>query len=525
MIRVILLLSIISFFFACKKKEVSWDTEWSVPIINDTLSLDYLVNDSTLSTSNGTYYELELSRTLTALSVNDILKIDSTSIKEVFAISTSVVNITPGFSFVNSAEEHELDLQDAEITKIILSKGKIDIRVENPISASVLFNVSLPGVTKDGATLQQQFTAPGGSTTNPGVVESTIDLSGYTIDLTGFFGDKYNVIRSQVTVTSLGTASMTNLDTTRFEANLYDVGIYYAMGYFGSKLLEINQDTTYASLDLYDSGIIDVPQISTSFEIRNGFKFGAQAMLNEITNTNSMNNSVSLTGGIVGANFHIDPATGAWSGLTPSVQSFSFTSGNSNIESFLENLGNKFHFDYQYQINPWGNTSGGTDELFPNSKIEAKLNVTMPLIPGMDKLVLKDTFDVDLSQSNPNVKVRSGQLFLNASNAFPISGAVQLYLLGENHNEIGVIMSDSYIESSKYGSFDPAHNLNVCKSDLTFTLPASILEQLDDIKYIAVRTEFSTPNPISGLNEPVAIPINAFLAIKVRTKFLTDNSF
>lgn len=523
--RVILFLFIIPLFLACKKKEVTWDSEWSAPIINDTLSLKHLVNDSTLSASNGMYYELVLSRKLKALSINDILTIDDTLITEVFSISAPSVNVTPGFSFVNSAEEHEMDLEDAELRTMILSKGKVDIRVENPISTSVSFNVSLPGVTKNGTTLQQQFTAPSGTNANPGVVESTIDLSGYTIDLTGFFGDKYNMMQSQVTVTSLGSATMTNQDTTKFKAKFSGVEIGYAMGYFGSKEMHIEQDTLFPELDFYEAGIIDIPQIYTTYEIRNGFKLAAQSTLNELTNTNALNNAVSLTGGIVGSNFHIDPATGAWSSLTPSVQSFNFTSSNSNIESFLENLGRQYHFDYTYHLNPWGNVSGGTDQLFPSSKIEALINVNMPLIPGFDELVLRDTFDVDLAQNNPAVRVRSGQLFLSCSNAFPISGDVQLILLDEFENQIGIISSDTKIESSKYGVFDPEHNLNICKSDLIFNLPSTIIDQLEDIDKVVVRTTFNTPNPISGLNEPMAIPVDAFLAIKLRTKFITDNSF
>ncbi|MDG2440092.1 MAG: hypothetical protein P8M19_00355, partial [Crocinitomicaceae bacterium] len=50
-------------FTSCKKENTVWETDWSVPVINDTLSLSNLVNDSTLAETGG-FYSVDLNRSL-----------------------------------------------------------------------------------------------------------------------------------------------------------------------------------------------------------------------------------------------------------------------------------------------------------------------------------------------------------------------------------------------------------------------------------------------------------------------------
>ena len=58
---------------SCKKEATSWDTDWVVPIVNDTLSFKNLENDSTLSVNTSTFYQVDLTRTLLNLGLNDIV--------------------------------------------------------------------------------------------------------------------------------------------------------------------------------------------------------------------------------------------------------------------------------------------------------------------------------------------------------------------------------------------------------------------------------------------------------------------
>ena len=123
--RTLLLISLIIFtLISCKKKPTMWESDWSLPIINDTLSLNNFVNDSTLGENVSGYYDLNLDRTLFNLGINDLLdSIPDTTITENLTISFLNLTMPPGFSYVNSSEEHNLNIPDVELKKIILRKG------------------------------------------------------------------------------------------------------------------------------------------------------------------------------------------------------------------------------------------------------------------------------------------------------------------------------------------------------------------------------------------------------------------
>lgn len=521
------LLIALLFLASCKKEDTVWDSDWSAPLINDTLSLDHLVNDSTISESGG-YYVLDLTRTLFDLNVSDFVSIPDTTIEEIYSFNANLP-LSPGFSFVNNQEEHDLDMKGIELKFVILKAGQIDIRLENPLPTITHFTVTLPGVKKDGVTLTRLFSAPPGTTTVPGITEETVDLAGYELDLTGTTGGSSNKLRSVIAVsTDINgpSVTITPADITRVKATFHNVQLHYARGYFGDQIVSDTSEVFLEIMNSIASGMIDLPNTSITFEIVNGIKVSAEGTLLMASNTNAQGNTVNLTGGQIGTSFNINPATGNFANLTPSVKSINFNSSNSNIEQFIENLGANQQLGYQMQLNPWGNVSGGYDELFQTSRLTIRMKAQMPLNIGMYDLTLRDTFDIDLKQQDPDkTHVKSGELILKASNAFPISGSVKLHLLAENGAWITTVLGSSDLRSSVYGSFKPEHNLYVCDSEIHFVIPETLLDVIGDVKKIVVETSFNSPNATTNLNEQVSIPYGAFLGVKLKSKFITENRF
>lgn len=512
---------------SCKKESTRWETDWSAPLINDTLDLSNMINDSTLDAS-GAYYYLDLERTLLNIDVNELIKIEDTTITETFTIAVANLTLAPGFNFVNSSEVHDLNIPDVQLKKVILQKGFIDVTVKNPIGTKAFFDVKLPGASIGGVTFDQEFVAPAGTNANPGVITQTIDLSGYTLDLSGPFGSEFNKLISQVDVAtdpSGPAVNITNQDVTIVEASFRDVKLAYGRGYFGNRIISDTTIFDFDALNIYGSGLFDLPAASVTFELENGIKVGAEGNLHLVSNKNSAGNVIELSGSQLGTSFDVDPATGWWSNLAPSFKSLVFNNGNSNIESFLENLGYNYQVGYSIQLNPWGNVSGGYDEFFPSSKLRVKLKVQMPMTIGMDELVLKDTFDVNLNQDPEKTHVKSGSILLSTSNAFPFSADIKLFLLDANNNVLHTISGSEQIESSEYGTMDPSVNLKVRKNEISFVLSEAAANDANLIKKIVVQSRFNSPNGLTGVNEPQPIPVGAFLGIKLKTKFITENIF
>lgn len=511
----------------CKKKDTVWTTEWNAPIINDTLNLLDLVNDSTLQEDPGGFYHLGLDRLIYKMGINDVVEIPDTTIVESFTIAFANLTINPGFSFINSTEEHDLNLPLVQLRKVILSQGSIDIVVKNPIGTKAIFNVKLPGVEKDGVPFEYEFTAPAGTNANPGIAQQTIILNGYTIDLTGITGGSFNKLQSLIQVTSDPSGpsvNMTNQDITYVEATFRDVKIAYARGYFGDQTISDTIDKYLEMFDVYNAGLLDLPNSTVSFQVENGMKLSGEGLLTNLNGINSAGTSIDLSGAQVGSSFNIDPATGSWSTLTPSVKTITFNNSNSNLESFLENLPSKVNVGYSFQLNPWGNISGGWDEIFPSSRLKVRLLADMPMMIGADALVLQDTFKVDLSNGK-GTKINSGNIILNVANSFPISADIDLMLLDESGSVLHTISGSEIVKSAQFGQFDVSLNMNVAESEVRFYLNENVIADIEEVHQIVVRSRFDTTDPGSGIYQQMMIPVGAFMHVKARTEFKTENVF
>jgi hypothetical protein len=524
--KLIPLITLIVVFTSCKKEKTTWDSDWSAPLISDTLSLKNLVNDSTLLETGG-FYALDLNREIFNLDLTELIEIPDTTIAQNFTFSVSLT-VTPGFSFINSIEEHFLDLKEVQLKQIVARNGFIDIKVINPLPTAAIFKITLPGVTKSGVVFTETYTAPSGTTSNPGIVEKSIDLSWYSMDLTGVSGGDYNYIKSQVEVKSdpLGpTVTVTPSDLIKFEAKFRDVKVDYARGYFGNRIIEDTTEVFIEALQSVAAGTIDIPNTSLQFIIENGIKVSAEGTLVKFTNENASGTSLTLVSPYMGSSLNISPATGSWNTLTPFLKTLIFNQGNSNIEQYIGNLGAKHKLIYRFQINPWGNVSGGYDELFPNSRLKVKLKATMPLSIGVNDLVIKDTFKLELNQDPEKTRITGGELILNTSNAFPIGGSVKIHLLDQSGNVLHTVVASSDLLAAQFGAFSSTYNFNLANSELHFLLGDEVLADINAVRKVAIEAKFASKNPITSLNEPMSIPVDAFLAFKLKAKLTTEMKY
>lgn len=519
--KYIFYIGLFSFLIAsCKKKDTTWNTDWATPIISDTLKLNNLFNDSTLTTTNQTTIDVDLTRTLLDIRLSDIITIPDTTITQIFSPLFSLNNVQPGTSFVNTVEEHSFDLQDVQLKKMRTAAGKIKVKVFNPLSTKVFFTIQLPGATKNGAVFEQTYFVNAGTITQPSTAEEELDLSGYDIDLTGELGLSYNKIQSKLSIKTDPDGPIVSINSQndfKFEGLFSGLKVDYAKGYFGNQIISDTSLFTIPYLTNITSGNIDIPATNLTFLIENGMKVSLKGRLTHAENTNVENNTVALNSTEIGSDFYVSPATGNWTTLQPSEQSINFNSTNSNIEQYIENIGAEHTVGYQIQLNPWGNVSGGADEVFPNSRIKVKVNVQMPLQVGADGLTLRDTFDFNLSQDPTKIHANSGVITVNATNAFPVSCEPVLYFMDENNFVLHTVLGSSQIASSVLGSYNAQSGLFEKKSSVAFVLPKELIADLEKIKFVSIEARFDTPNT-TGSNEQQSIPYGAFLAVKMNVK-------
>lgn len=502
------------------RKDTSWNSAWVVPLVNDKLDVSKFVNDSTLEV-NGGYYSLNLRRDLYNFSLTDIVSIPDTTIDRSTSLAFTSLNIPAGFEFYNKIEEHVLNLQDLELKLIQLNEGYIDFELENPVATGVYITVELPGVTKNGITLSKTFFIGPGSQSNPGKIRDVLNLADYQINLTGEHGTSYNKLQSRVKIKSdpQGNAvTVTNNHFFNIKAKFRDVKLYYARGYFGNRVL---QDTNTFNLGFFNNitgGSIDIQNTSVKLILENGIKVDGSGIVHYLKNTNSSGNTVSLSSGNIGSVFTIDQPSGSFSSLQPTRRELLFNSGNSNVEAFIENLGAVNDISYKININPWGNTSAGWNEVFPQSRLRLSVEAQMPLALQMNALTIRDTFDFKLEQKKEKTHIESGVLELDLDNTFPFSGKLKLLFLNESGNVVDVVDGIQSIESSLYGTPNSQGLLHK-KSNVEVPLNIDLVDKINEIKSIVIEAVFDTPNPSTLSNQMVSIPADAYLGIKAKAKF------
>jgi len=518
----LLLIPLVVLTTACKRDQAVWETDWQAPLLKDTLTLEKLITDSYVSV-NGNYLELSFDRTIFELNLSDVVEIPDTTVSHAYAFPVSGFTVPAGSSFVNNVQEHEIALGDVELKKITIKSGGIAIRLLNPIGTKAFFTVELPGVTRNGVTLSQNFVAPSGTLANPGSVNGFVDLQGYEIDLRGANAGSFNKLQSKMLVTSdpAGpTVVINSTDSLKFLFTMQDIKLDYARGYFGNQLISDTITEYIDALGKITGGIIDLPASAIELEIVNGLKVAAKAKVTGLKSTNNEGTTVNLVHPSIGSWITLNSATGNAGYFQPSSTSLLFNGQNSNVESLLENHGASNEVGFQLQLNPWGNTSGGWDEIFPQSSLKVNLSADMPLSIGLTDVVLQDTFAFSFKQDFTKTHVKSGSIWMNATNGFPLSAEVVLYLMDSQGNVITALPGSAAVLSSEYGA--AVDGILQKKSTIEFFIPESALSSLESVTQLSVKVKLNTPNAGTNMSEQMQVPAGSFFGFKIGAKLKVE---
>lgn len=521
MLRNIFIIIVIVFsLFSCRKEGTSWDTDWISPVINDSLSVSNLVNDSTLEVNVDNSIQVILNRDLIDLNLSDLVVIPDTTVIQGFTLGVPSLSLLPGTNFIDEVQEHDFALGDVALVNARMSSGRAIITIENPIETKGIFNVELPGVSKDGVVFSQTEEVPAASGGANGVRTFELDLEQYFIDMSGVSGNSYNKLQSKMTVKTDPngpSVTMTNQDVVKFNITFKDLTVDYARGYFGSTTITDTTEVFIDALANITGGSINLDEIDFDLTIANGIKVAAQGKITMMESVNYDNNNVVLSHPKINQLLNLDPAQGFWSDHIPSERLLNFETGNSNIVPFLENLGNQYIIGYEIKINPWGNTSNGNDEIFPSSRVKLNLDADFPLDVAMSNLTVQDTFEVDFTSDQRFLRVKEGQFILKTKNSFPFGGDAELILLNEDGQIIESIVSSEILEAANVSVTNDSHES--IDQVITFDINNSAAEKLPEVKNIILKVQMNSAYASSNV-----VYANAKLKFLLQTKLKLNSN-
>lgn len=443
---------------ACRKDAArpQWDVDITAPLVKTSLTIGDLIPDSILSSDAGGNISILYTFELFSLALDTVLTAPDTSFRYTYALPfAGPVQLQPGTTINASNEVTEFDLQDLQLTQLIIRSGQLEMVATNMINGPVTGDFTLPAATLAGTPFHMQLMAAPGTPSSPSTTTASRALDGYAFDLRGPDLNTVNAMASALNYTiAPGGAPVTITDQDSLLAVVAYHGIIpqYASGSFGTHDIPVDPATT--DLDLFSSvsGTLDLDQVSARLRITNGIGVDARANIHYIRSENSTSGqSVDLTGSITAGPVNIDRALDLGHTFQAAQNVFDLNEGNSNIDLFLENLPDRIGYAMDLTINPLGDVSNGHDFLYYESRLNAALEVDIPLRLIANDLTLRKLLAVDLPGTADAHALQSGTLHLFAENGFPFSAHVELAVTGPDGQVITVLPTGGTVLAGTLG--------------------------------------------------------------------------
>ncbi len=435
---VLLLLAVCgTVFISCRKNgQPSWDTQILAPIVNANLSINDLVTSNYIK-SNPADSSVSLVYTDSLYNINVITIPNYDTLFNYISPFSTTVN--PGHPIVPGIPKTTTySTGTAHLKKAVIQSGYINLYIINALNQTTDYFYTVTSATLNGNPLRVYLSVP------PNTKKTfQASLAGYTVDFTGPAHNSYNQVTTNFQVdldSSAGPLAITPGDTLGY-ANISFTNVipYYAKGYFGTDTSSYSaSNVAFPVFSKIVAGNLNLQNVDVNFTLSNGVGVDARVTLNGLTSFNSRTNTtVNLTdNGVINSTINVSRATETHnpaSPVIPTVTTFDINPTNSNILAWLDNLPTNVGYAVHLETDPLGNVSGDNDFVYNTYGINANINIKIPLSLIATNLTLADTLAVNFAGSGPAQNVKSGKLTIYASNGFPFSAGLQMYLLNQNN--------------------------------------------------------------------------------------------
>lgn len=444
-------LAAVLLFESCKKA-TTWQSNFSVPIASTRFNLSNLLADSLIKVDDNQLLILHFKHPLFQIFADSMVTFPDT-ISSYYFQAFGNGTLSPGQTIISQNESNYFDLGDAQITQLNVYEGKIRLYSINPLTEPLKLVYTIPAAMKNNLPFSITEIIPPSNGIVPYVHDLLIDVSGYQLDMKGENGNQFNRLQTSSVLSiyeNANTATVLQGQEFSFYTKFESLSIAHAKGYLGSTISVNGPDTT--ALDLFNKilgGSIQLANVDVWLDIFNGIGADLKFKLNDLMAINSKTNqSVALSGSDVFRFQNITRAKeeGPWlNSYTPTQKSISFS--NTNVKELFETLPDYLVYSYVYEVNPWGNISGGNDFVYKSSKIEALLNIRLPLSVKISDLCFSDTLDYKVEMDDDILE--NGKLYVRVENSYPLSFNLKIELLNaQNQAETILLDENSLIQSA-----------------------------------------------------------------------------
>jgi hypothetical protein len=501
----VLLLSVSALLHSCRKEGgTSWDTNVYAPLFKASFSIAELLGDSLVEVNNEGYLSIIYRNSIYDFDLKELVEIPDTTLSFSYSIPFGSLYLNPGQVIFNRNEENKYNFGDASLNRCILVSGVSEIKVTSEIKEVIELTYTIPKAKKNNVPFSVNIIVPAAKENEYGVFIGSFDLTGYDIDLTGPAGNSANTVGTFMSARVSGNGQPLVVvagDSLTVQNKFINTVPYYASGYFGSSKHSTGLEGSDINIfKKIKAGDLLLDNVYLKINIENGVGADARFRINEIyAQSNRKGQSISLTHDMVGKNHNITRAQDRLFNhpeVIPSDYDFILNTGNSNLKSMIELLPDKFYYDFDLQINPLGNISGGNDFIHNNFGFKANMDLQIPLKLGAHNLTLVDTLTLNKEAVKDPERINNGTFTLLAENDFPFDADVKIYIPVENTTGIKDSLVAELPGKVRAGVVDAQGVVkNKTKSTLRFIAGDARTQNLLNAEKLIVKIVFDTkPN-------------------------------
>ena len=500
--------------FSCKRDErTTWQTDLSAPIAEGKITLDQLIADSLLQADETGLWHLIIERNLTDFNLDSLVEIPDTIIKKNFDVPLlgGPFMLPPNTTIISQTENNTLNLNQVQLREIRLKSGSLQYAIKSYVNGHLYCKYDLPGVILDNSSATIETTTQPASDLNPFIHTGAIDLSGYTIDLTGINGNQYNKIVSQILLKvapdAPAAAQVYGDDSVVVELRFVEPKVAYAKGYFGQHTYNLVEEIDISESVNLPSGSIRLEQAQMNLDIVNSVGADAQLKIDELSAYSAVNSLlVDLNYSPIENYINITRAFDNNGQVEATEYLFQIDQTNSDLLPFMENLPNQLNVSAQVKINPLGDISSGNDFIYTDNALKALIRLDLPLSVGMNNLMLRDT----LSLTNEAFNLTAdGKLILDVTNSFPLNAVIKVDLINSENLLVDNLLLGGVVYPAAVTA-QPGVTIPV-ESQIDILLSQSIIDQLKSANRIVVTASLNTP----GYPETVGIYQDYYLSFRL----------
>lgn len=505
------------FLWACRKekKNIAWENDVILPVADGTLTLANLLRAEYIKSDSSGFVSIVFQTNFYDIPVDTIAYIPDTTLINNLTIPFAM-NAPPGFTFYSSSNTTSLNVPDLQLKKAIIRSGTLHLKIESDIPEKVIIQYALPDATLNNQPLIFQDTLPK-STGTPVVVNRTLDLSNYQIDLRGPNKNTVNTLTvnlmAQISPDAQGNTPLSPSNLLRITASYHHIVPSYLQGYFGHRTFQIGPDfISLNEMRHFQSGTIDFEQVKMKLTLNNRFGIDAQIKLNSIEARNTKTGqTMLLQNNLIGQTISMTRAieTHTQPPVFSYPQEFEFTPANSNIDDFVEIIPDEIHYHLSLETNPMGNISAGNDFIYKDYPFESHLSLEIPLSVRMDHFTLTDSTLLQLKKQIEWIEFKNATFYVWYENFFPADFLLDLQLFDSTGTPTSFIDMNTPLLSASLDNQGKA--IKPTRDKITLSLSETQIADLFRAGKVAFLLDLSA----SHNNGYVKIYNNNYLKIKL----------